>query len=109
MTDIDPADLTVTNNQAAERYEIRLGDTMIGLAAYQRAKDLVVFTHTEVDDGFEGAGVGSRLVREALDDTRAAGLLVLPICPFVHSYMTSHPEYADLDYRSHQPPSTARD
>ena len=109
MTDIDPDDLTVSDNAAEARYEIRLGDRMIGLAAYQRAKDLVVFTHTEVNDGFEGAGVGSRLVRHALDDVRAAGLLVLPICPFVHSYMVSNPEYADLDYRSHQAPSTARD
>jgi predicted GNAT family acetyltransferase len=102
-------ELAVTNNPELARYEIRLGDSMIGLAAYQRATDLIVFTHTEVDDGFEGAGVGSRLVRHALDAARAEGTLVLPLCPFVHAFMLRHAEYADLDYRRHQAPSTAHD
>ena len=33
------------------------------VAVYQRLEDRVVFVHTEVDDAFEGQGVGSLLVR----------------------------------------------
>lgn len=50
----------------------------------------------------EGLGIGGRLVREALDDVRAQGLQVLPICPFVQAWLARHPDYADLDYRRPQ-------
>jgi predicted GNAT family acetyltransferase len=40
--------------------------------------------------------VGSQLVRGALDDLRARGLRVVPLCPFVAAYLRRHPEDADL-------------
>jgi hypothetical protein len=52
--------------------------------------------HTEVEEAVEGTGVGSQLVREALDDFRARGLGVVPVCPFVSAYLRRHPEYADV-------------
>ena len=67
-----------------------------GYAAYRRMGDVVVFTHTEIDDAFEGHGLGGRLVGAALDTVRAAGEQVRPQCPFVKSYIERHPEYADL-------------
>lgn len=109
MSTANHDDLQVTNDRDLSRYEIRHGDKVIGFAAYQEAKELIVFTHTEVDRDQEGAGVGSRLIRAALDDVRGSGRLVLPVCPFVHAFMVRHPEYADLDYRNHRAPSTARD
>jgi predicted GNAT family acetyltransferase len=81
------------------RYEARLDGDVVGFAAYQKTGQLVVFTHTEVDDAMEGRGIGSALVRGALDDVRRQALPVLPVCPFVQSWMTRHPDYADLDYR----------
>lgn len=82
-----------------QRYEILRDGTVLGFAAYQKADRLIVFTHTEVDPSLEGQGIGGKLVRGALDDLRSRGLPVLPICPFVQSWMARHPEYADLDYR----------
>ena len=89
-------------NDAPERsrYEITRDGEVLGFAAYQKTDQLVVFTHTEVGPSLEGQGVGGTLVRAALDDIRRQGLRVLPVCPFVHSWMVRHPEYADLDYRS---------
>jgi predicted GNAT family acetyltransferase len=81
------------------RYEIVRDGTPLGYAAYQKPRQLIVFTHTEVDPTLEGQGIGGRLLRGALDDVRRQGLPVLPICPFVHAWMSRHPEYADLDYR----------
>lgn len=86
-----------------QRYEIVRDGTMLGFAAYQRTDQLVVFTHTEVDRSLEGQGIGGQLVRGALDHVRTLGLPVLPVCPFVSSWMARHPDYADLDYR--HPPS----
>jgi len=80
----------------ADRYEIRDGDRVLGFAAYQRHGDTVVFTHTEVDPDAGQSGLGSTLVRSALDDVRARGGSVVPRCPFVHGWIDRHPEYADL-------------
>ena len=67
----------------ADRYEIRDGDRLLGLAAYERRGDRVVFTHTEVDPQAEGSGLGGKLVRAALDDVRGSGGQVVPRCSFV--------------------------
>ena len=53
------ADVVVTHNPGQSRYEARVGDTLAGFAQYQLTSELIVFTHTEVDDAFEGQGVGS--------------------------------------------------
>ena len=90
-----------------QRYEALRDGEVLGFAAYQKAAELIVFTHTEVDPSLEGKGVGGALVRAALDDVRGLGLKVLPICPFVQGWMLRHPEYVDLDYR--QPPSKVAD
>ena len=86
---------TVTDAPESSRYEIRDGDRLLGLAAYQRRGDQVVFTHTEVEDSQEHSGLGSRLVRGALDDVRRSGGTVVPLCSFVKGWIERHPEYRD--------------
>ena len=87
---------TVRDNPEESRYEIRAGDRVLGLAAYQRRGDTVVFTHTEVDPDAGENGLGSKLVRSALDDVRSHGGSVVPHCPFVRGWIERHPDYADL-------------
>lgn len=88
---------SVTRDEAASRWEIRVGGELVGFAAYQRTPDEIVFTHTEIDDGHEGEGLGGTLVRAALDDVRAEGLRALPVCPFVQAFLDRHEDYQDLD------------
>jgi predicted GNAT family acetyltransferase len=100
-------DLTVTDVPEKSRYEARTGEQLAGFATYKLADRLVVFTHTEVEPQYEGQGVGGRLVQAALDDVRSRGLHVLPLCPFVKSWIQHHPDYADLVYGA--PPSRVTD
>lgn len=90
------SDVTVTDSPERHRFEARSGGELAGTAAYRRSGGVVVFTHTETADGYEGQGVGSALVRGALDEVRRQGRRVVPRCPFVKSYIDRHPEYADL-------------
>jgi predicted GNAT family acetyltransferase len=92
---------TVTDAPEDSRYEIRDGDRLLGLAAYERRGDRVVFTHTEVDDAAEHKGLGSSLVRAALDDVRGKGDTVVPQCSFVRGWIERHPEYRDLVAAGH--------
>jgi uncharacterized protein len=89
-------DVTVTNVPDAERYEARLGNELAGFTVYRERPGLIAFMHTEVDARFEGRGVGSALINDALADASARGLAVLPFCPFVNSYIQRHPELASL-------------
>jgi predicted GNAT family acetyltransferase len=89
---------TVFDVPERSRFEIHADGRLAGFAEY-RVKDpgLIVFTHTEIDDAFEGRGLGSTLVRAALDAARTRGRAVRPDCPFVRGYIARHPDaYLDL-------------
>jgi uncharacterized protein len=91
------AHLTVRDNPDEHRFEaVDESGVVAGFAAYRRSSGELTFTHTVVDDAFEGRGVGSTLVGTALDMVRDEGLRVVPRCPFVASYIEKHPGYADL-------------
>ncbi len=85
----------VQNNTAKHRYELEV-ERHIAASYYELSGDVITFTHTEVPKELEGKGIGSRLVKGALDQVRADGLKVVPRCPFVKSYIGKHPEYTDL-------------
>jgi predicted GNAT family acetyltransferase len=88
--------VVVTDVPEEWRYEGRIDDRLVGFVTYQRTSGTITFLHTEVLPGSEGGGVGGRLARSVLDDARARGLRVRPICPFIAAYIRRHPEYADL-------------
>jgi predicted GNAT family acetyltransferase len=89
--------MDVTNSPDQHRYEARIDGELAGFAEYRTTDRLVTFVHTEVLAEFEGRGVGSGLVRAALDDVRATGRQVQAVCPFVKGYIERHPdEYRDL-------------
>src|SRR4051794_25716619 len=89
--------LHLHRDEPGRRYLAEVDGTVVGAAHFRLASDVMVFTHTEVDDAFAGQGVASALIRWALDDVRAHGLAVRPDCPFVRSFIERHPaQYADL-------------
>jgi predicted GNAT family acetyltransferase len=66
-------------------------------ATYYKLSDgVITFIHTEVPPELGGKGVGSALIKGALDQMRAEGLKVIPECPFFKAYIDKHSEYADL-------------
>jgi predicted GNAT family acetyltransferase len=89
-------DPRVVDNPEALRYELWLGERRVGFIQYKSRPDTILLVHTEVDPGFEGQGLGARLVAGALDDIRARGLKLVPLCPFVRSYLRHHPDHEDL-------------
>jgi len=91
-----PAEAEVVDVPEKNRYELRLGDRLIGLAAYRRRDGRIAFTHTEVDEACEGRGFGSMLAAAALEDARNQGLEIAPLCPFIAHYIKGHPEYEEL-------------
>jgi predicted GNAT family acetyltransferase len=85
----------VTNNRDESQYEL-IVEGHKALAAYRLEDGKVSFTHTEVPPELEGQGVGTRLVEGALEQVRAEGLKVVPLCSFVRHHVETHPEVQDL-------------
>jgi predicted GNAT family acetyltransferase len=89
-------EVEVTLNEDRRRWEAWVDGELAGKSYFRREGDVVRFTHTEVDDRFEGRGVGGALARTALDDVAAAGGRVRPDCPFVRAWIGRHPDYQRL-------------
>ena len=68
----------------------------VAASYYEIADGVITFAHTEVPPELGGKGIGSKLIKGALDHARAEGLKVIAQCPFVKAYIEKHPEYADL-------------
>jgi len=74
------------------RYEMLVGDA-VAFIDYRREGNIVALTHAEVPAALNGRGIGSALVRGTLEQIKAAGEQVRPLCSFVVAYMERHPEY----------------
>ncbi|MGH3239285.1 MAG: GNAT family N-acetyltransferase [Spirillospora sp.] len=87
----------ITDNAERNRYEIRLDGELAGFVEYEAGEEgSVALVHTKVLSAFEGKGVGGSLARGVLDDLRARGLRVVPICPFIKKWIDRHPDYQEL-------------
>jgi predicted GNAT family acetyltransferase len=85
----------VRDNPAMSRFGMVESDAVASVA-YRRDGNRMVLSHTEVPQAMAGRGVGSKLVRGALDHLRSDGIRIVPRCDFVAGYIERHPEYRDL-------------
>ena len=82
--------MTTDVTQHDDRFEISVDGTRAGLAQFVDADGRRIFFHTEVGDEYSGQGLAGTLVARALDDTREAGLRVVPVCEYVQGYVEKH-------------------
>lgn len=79
-----------------DHYTIAVDGKEVGRAEFIDRDGRRVFTHTEVDEDYEGRGLATILIGEALQDTRDAGLRIVAKCPMVAAYLDKHGEYKDI-------------
>ena len=90
------SDVEVRDAPERGRFEIYVDGMLAGFSEYHPEGADIDFTHTEIDPGFGGRGLGTKLVHGALDEMRARGVGILPHCPFVHRVVEKEPEYLAL-------------
>jgi predicted GNAT family acetyltransferase len=88
--------MVVTHRPEQRRYEITIDGRPAGFTEYSDYRRVRTFLHTEIDARFEGMGLGSVLIADALADVREHEMTIVPRCPFVQAYVDHHPEVADL-------------
>ena len=87
--------LTITHDEQAKRFETSI-DGHTGYISYQERDDTLVYDHTIVPQELGGRGIGSALVKHALNYAREQNKKVIPQCSFVSSYISKHPDYQNL-------------
>ena len=85
----------IVNNRTEHRYELA-SEGRIAASYYELADGVITFAHTEVPPELGGKGIGSKLIRGALDQVRGDGLKVIAQCPFVKGFIDKNPGYQDL-------------
>ncbi|MCD2179654.1 GNAT family N-acetyltransferase [Rhizobium sp. C1] len=64
---------------------------------YSRASaHLIIIDHTGVPDALRGKGAGQALAAHAVEEARAGGWKIIPLCPFFKAQVGRHPEWADV-------------
>jgi len=89
-------DLTVNRHDQLSRYEARRGTDLVTVVDFTLRGNVHVVTHTETDPQWRGNGYAGQTTQVMLDDIRAMGGKVQPVCPFVVTFVDEHPEYRDL-------------
>ena len=84
--------LTLKDNEAESRFEMKF-ERHDSFIEYEITGDVIALLHIEVDPSLEGRGAGTALVEKTLQVIEDRGLQVLPLCPFVSSYIKRHPDW----------------
>jgi uncharacterized protein len=85
-------DLPLIQNKEEEQFEMHI-DGEVALIAYQESGENYMLIHTEVPESMEGKGIASVLALKTLNFIEAEGRKIIPMCPFVKSYLARHPEW----------------
>lgn len=85
----------VGHSQKESRFEVECNGQTAFLE-YMIAGGIMDILHTIVPAELEGKGIGSALVKQALDYARENHLNVVPSCAFAETYLIRHKEYEDL-------------
>ncbi|MBL3702782.1 N-acetyltransferase [Sulfitobacter sp. BDSS02] len=52
----------------------------------------IIVDHTGVPDQLRGQGIAAALARRVIEDARAGGQKIIPLCPFFRAYAEKHRE-----------------
>ena len=95
MTTTDKTGAPTTVTAGPARYTIEVDGKEVGHVEFVNRDRQRVFTHTEVDKNYEGRGLATILIAEALQATRDEGLRIVARCPIVVNYVEKHDEFKD--------------
>lgn len=86
---------SVSDNTELSRFELDV-DGHLSFIDYRRHGNVITMTHAEVPPALNGRGIGSALARGALNLVRDRHETVVPLCPFISTYIKRNAEYQPL-------------
>jgi predicted GNAT family acetyltransferase len=90
---LDKTGSEATVTAEADRFTIAVDGQRVGMAEFSDRNGQRSFFHTETSPEFQGRGLATILVAEAVAATRDAGLRIAAPCSMVADYLAKHHEY----------------
>jgi uncharacterized protein len=87
--------IAIRDNPDASRYELDVNGEIV-FALYRRVDSVVQIRHVEAPPALRGKGAAGRLMQGIVDNARASGTKLMPLCSYARAWMSRHPEYRDL-------------
>ena len=84
--------ISILKNNELNRFEIYSDGELAGFAEFKIENRIISYTHTEIDVKFGGQGLGSQLIKAALDESLEQDLQVAPYCSFVSAFIKKNSE-----------------
>ncbi len=91
-------DYKLIDNEEEKQYEFHIDD-LVPRVEYAKVQDHIYLNHTEVPPELKGKNIGKILVKKVLEDIEKKKLILVPLCPFVASYIKRNPEWKRLLYK----------
>ncbi len=89
---MDLAQLKTQVNQEENRFELQFDGSLAKIDFKKGSKGQYYLIHTEVPKLLENKGIGHKIVRESLEWIEQNGIKIVPLCPFVRSYLRENLE-----------------
>jgi predicted GNAT family acetyltransferase len=90
------ANMAQTDADAPKRLTLTVDKASVAFVEFYLFGEVAIVTHTEVDVGHRGKGLGSIVASQALQRFRSEHCKVVPVCGFFLQHIRQHPEYAEL-------------
>lgn len=87
---------SIQHDAANNRYVVQFHDGGEGELVYQREGELLRLVHSQVPTNRRGAGLGARLMENALAAIETEHLKVQPVCRYTQHYIDRHERWQSL-------------
>jgi len=95
---MDSPEIRYFERHGRGRYEVVVGpgEDQPLMTVFKASDDLMIIEHTGVPESQAGKGYGLALVLRAVEDARASGWKIRPLCPYAAAEFRRHPEWHDV-------------
>lgn len=94
---MDDAGISVERDGGGGRYVLETaGGGQAYLTFRDTAPDRIAIDYSFVPPQHRGRGVALKLIARAVEDARARGFRITPLCGYVAAEFRRHPEWADV-------------
>lgn len=88
--------ITREEGDSKGRYSVTVDGHEAEMTYSRAGATTIIIDHTGVPDALRGRGVGQALVRRGVEDARAEGRKIVPLCPFAKAQIARHPDWQDV-------------
>ena len=84
------------NNSGGRYYYQQPGRPEAEMTFSKTGDTMIIIDHTDVPETYKGEGIGLKLLIRVVEDMRANGKKIIPLCPFANAQFQKHPDWKDV-------------